>query len=74
MSGKKYILKKLDYDTLDIEVVNFLPTRFDGNRMFVLPPSASRHLIRRPNPWMAWINAMTAMSGLKPKPPTLPMT
>jgi hypothetical protein len=37
MPGRKNILKKLDYDTLHIEVVNFLPPRFDGNNMFVLP-------------------------------------
>ena len=29
---------KLDYDTLQIEEVNFLSPRFDGNHMFVLPP------------------------------------
>ena len=38
MPSRKNILKKLDYDTLQIEEVNFLPPRFDGNRMFVLPP------------------------------------
>jgi hypothetical protein len=32
------ILKKLDYDALQIEEVNFLPPCFDKNRMFVLPP------------------------------------
>ena len=37
MPGRKNILKKLDYDILLIEEVNFLPPRFDGNRMFVLP-------------------------------------
>jgi hypothetical protein len=37
MPGRKNILKKLDYDTLQIEEVNFLSPRFDGNRMFVLP-------------------------------------
>jgi hypothetical protein len=37
MHGRKNILKKLDYDTLQIEEVNFLPPRFDGNCMFVLP-------------------------------------
>ena len=38
MPGRKNILKKLDYDILQIEEVNFLPPRFDGNRMFVFPP------------------------------------
>jgi hypothetical protein len=38
MPGRKNILKKLDYDTLQIQEVNFLPPRFDGNQMFVLPP------------------------------------
>jgi hypothetical protein len=39
MPGRKNIPKKLDYyDTLHIEVVNFLPPRFEGNRMFVLSP------------------------------------
>jgi hypothetical protein len=38
MPGRKNILKKLDYDTLHIEVVNFLPPRFDGSSIFVLPP------------------------------------
>ena len=38
MPGSKNILKKLDYNTLRIEEVNFLPPRFDGNVMFVLPP------------------------------------
>ena len=38
MPGRKNILKKLDYNTLGIEEVNFLPPRFDGNVMFVLPP------------------------------------
>ena len=37
MPGRKNILKKVDYDTLQIEEVNFLPPHFDGNRMFVLP-------------------------------------
>ena len=30
MPGRKNILKKLDYDTLQIQEVNFLPPRFDG--------------------------------------------
>ena len=38
MPGRKNILKNLDYDTLQIEEVNFLPPHVDGNRMFVLPP------------------------------------
>jgi hypothetical protein len=38
MPGSKNILKKLDYNTLRIEEVNFVPPRFDGNVMFVLPP------------------------------------
>ena len=38
MPGRKNILKKLDYHTLHIELVKFMPPRFDGNRMFVLPP------------------------------------
>ena len=38
MPGRENILKKLDYNTLRIEKVNFLPPRFDGNVMFVLPP------------------------------------
>ena len=38
MSGRKNILQKLDYDTLQIQEVKFLPPRFDGNLMFVLPP------------------------------------
>ena len=35
---RKNILKKLDYNTLQIEEVNFLPSRFDCNMMFVLLP------------------------------------
>ena len=38
MPGRKNIFKKLDYDTLQIEEVNFLPPRFDGNHMFVILP------------------------------------
>jgi hypothetical protein len=38
MPGRKNILKKLDYDTLQIMKVDFLPSHFDGNQMFVLPP------------------------------------
>ena len=37
----KNILKKLDYDTLGIEEVNFLPPRFDGDLMFGLPQLVS---------------------------------
>ena len=37
MPGMKNILKKIDYDTLQIMDVNFLPPRFDGNQMFVPP-------------------------------------
>ena len=37
MPGRRNILKKLDYDTLQIQGVNFLPPRFDGNLMFVIP-------------------------------------
>jgi hypothetical protein len=37
MSGRKIILRKLDYDTLQIEEVNVLPPRFDGKWMFVNP-------------------------------------
>ena len=73
MPSRNNILKKLDYDTLQITEVNFLPPRFDGNQMFVLPPLVSHPLIQRPNPWTAWTNATTAMSGPKPKPPTLAM-
>ena len=38
MPSRKNILKKFNYDTLQIEEVNFFPPLFDGNRMFVLPP------------------------------------
>ena len=34
MPSRKNILKNLDYDTLQIKEVNFLPPRFDGNHMF----------------------------------------
>ena len=37
MPGSKDILKKLDYNTLQIEEIKFLPPWFDGNCMFVLP-------------------------------------
>ena len=37
MPGKKSILKKLDYDHMKIEEVSYLPPRFDGPCMFVLP-------------------------------------
>ena len=66
MHGRKNILKKLDYDTLQIKEVNFLPPRFDGNEIFVLLLLASLPLIQRPNPWTAWTNATTTMSGPKP--------
>jgi len=39
MPGSKNILKKLDYDQLKIEEVDYLPPRFDGPCMFVLPPT-----------------------------------
>jgi hypothetical protein len=38
MPSRKNILKKLDYDTLQIMEVDFLPPCFDGNQMFVFPP------------------------------------
>ena len=73
MPGRKNILKKLDYDTLQIEEENFLRARFDGNRTFVLPPIGvlSSH---RPNPWTTWTKAMTAIFGPRPKPPISTMT
>ena len=37
MSARKNILKKLEYDTLQIQEVNFLPPRFDGNMLFIFP-------------------------------------
>jgi hypothetical protein len=37
MLGRKKILKKLEYDTLQIEEVYLVPLCFDGNQMFVLP-------------------------------------
>ena len=37
MPGQKNIIKKLDYDTLQIQEVNFLPPHFNGNLMFVFP-------------------------------------
>ena len=74
MHGRKNILKKLDYDTLQIVEVNFLPPPFDGDLMFVLPQLVSFSLIRRPNPWMAWTNTMAAMFGPRPRPPISPMT
>lgn len=36
MPNRKNILKKFNYDTLQIEKVNFFHSHFDGNRMFVL--------------------------------------
>ena len=36
LPGRNNILKKLDYDTLQIEEVNFMALRFYGNQMFVL--------------------------------------
>ena len=37
MPDSKNVLKKLDYNCLKIEEVNYLPPRFDGPCMFVLP-------------------------------------
>ena len=37
MLGSKNVLKKLDYDSLKIQEVNYLPLHFDGPCMFVLP-------------------------------------
>ena len=38
MPGSKNILKKLDYDSLKIQEVNYLPPCLDGPCIFVLPP------------------------------------
>jgi hypothetical protein len=37
MPGSKNVLKKIDYDKLNIKLVNHLPPRFDGTQLFVLP-------------------------------------
>ena len=37
MPSRKNILKKINYDTLQIEEVDFMPPLFYDNRMFVLP-------------------------------------
>ena len=66
MPDRKNIFKKLYYDTLQIQKVKFLPTCFDGDLMFVLPQLMSFLIIRKPNSWMAWTNAMTAMFGPNP--------
>jgi hypothetical protein len=36
MPGSKNVLKKLDYDKLQIQLVNHLPPHFDGTQLFVL--------------------------------------
>ena len=41
MPSSKNVLKKLDYDSLKIQEVNYLPPRFDGPCMFVLPPTGA---------------------------------
>ena len=38
MPSSKNVLKKLDYDSLQTVHAKFLPPRFDGDVMFVLPP------------------------------------
>ena len=38
MPGSKTILKKINYDAIRIVRVHFLPPKFDGNVVFVLPP------------------------------------
>ena len=38
MPGRKNILKKIDYDTLQIMDANFLLPRFDGNQILCPPP------------------------------------
>jgi len=37
MPGSKKNLKKIDYDQLKIQEVDYLPPRFDESCMFVLP-------------------------------------
>jgi hypothetical protein len=37
MPGSKNVLKKLNYDNLQIQVVSHLPPRFNGTQLFVLP-------------------------------------
>jgi hypothetical protein len=37
MPDSKNVLKKLNYDKLQIQLVNHLPPRFDGTQLFVLP-------------------------------------
>ena len=37
MSGSKSVLKKIDYDKIKIQEVNYLPPRFDGTQLFVFP-------------------------------------
>ena len=44
MPGRRNILKKLNYDTLQIGEVNFVLPRFDENLMFVLPPIVSKSM------------------------------
>ena len=58
MPSRKNILKKLYYNTLWIEEVNFLPPRCDGDLIFT-PQFVFHPLIQMPNPWTAWTNAMT---------------
>ena len=46
MSGRKNILKRLDYDKIKTMDVEFLPPTYDGDVLFVLPAmgSSSSHL------------------------------
>ena len=64
------ILKKLDYDTLQIQEVNFLPLCFDDNIMFVLllVGVSSFHTKAKS------INGKDKRYEPRPKPPISPMT
>jgi hypothetical protein len=41
MPGSKSVLKKLNYDSIRIEDVDFLPPSFNGDVIFILPPTLS---------------------------------
>jgi hypothetical protein len=48
MKGARSIFKSLDFDTLDVQRVKFLPPTFNGNVLFELPPvdkSGSFHMM-----------------------------
>jgi hypothetical protein len=61
-------LASIDFDSIDVQDVKYLPSSFNGDVLFLLPLWHLKLQVRMAAQWTAWTRCATVTLGAPPKP------